>query len=282
MTRRRDLQHELAALSDIRSILDAMRNLALLETRKIARFLSAHQRALQTTADALADLSAFYAPSPMPPARTPMRVLLGSERGLCGDFNEAILHALQERRPPSAAQAMLFAVGAGLSSRLEGHPGLALRRAGPSIAEDVDTLIPALARDLERVLREREAGGFDLEVLCHVPGGDGVASISLSPFPRVPPGAPQGSAPRIHLPANDLLAELSERCLVSRLQNLLYGSLLAENEYRLRHMDAAIRKLDENAAGLRSRRNRLRQEEITEEIEIIMLSALDIQAGRPA
>jgi len=278
VTRRRDVERELAALSDIRGILDAMRNLALLETKKIERFLSAHQRALRTTADALADLGSFYASLPAGPARTPVLLLLGSERGLCGDFNEAVLRALQERRPASDGP-VLIAVGSRLISRLEGNPDLALGRAGPSIAEDVDALIPRLARDLERVLRERHAAGLDLEVLFHAPGDGRVKNASLSPFPRGVSPTPPGNPPRINLPPTDLLNDLSERYLVARLQELLYGSLLAENEHRLRHMDAAIRKLDENSLGLRSRRNRLRQDEITEEIEIIMLSAENLRPG---
>jgi len=174
---------------------------------------------------------------------------------------------------------VLIAVGSRLISPLDGNPDLALGRAGPSIAEDVDALIPPLARDLERVLRERHAAGLDLEVLFHAPGDGGVKNARLSPFPRGVSPAPPGHPPRINLPPADLLSDLSERYLVARLQDLLYGSLLAENEHRLRHMDAAIRKLDENSLGLHSRRNRLRQEEITEEIEIIMLSAESLRPG---
>ena len=279
MTRQRDVARELAALSDIRGILDAMRNLALLETRKIERFLGAHQRALRTTTDALADLVSFYAPSPPRPARIPVLVLLGSERGLCGDFNEALLRAFGERRSASAGHPMLIAVGSRLSSRLKGDPRLALSRAGPNIAEDVDALIPRLARGLEDVLRRGHVARIDLEALSHAPGDGGVKLTSLSSFPQDDLPQPPGNPPRINLPPAELLSELSERYLVLRLQDLLYGSLLVENEYRLRHMDAAIRRLDENSMGLRSKRNRLRQEEITEEIEILMLSAGELRLG---
>jgi F-type H+-transporting ATPase subunit gamma len=53
---------------------------------------------------------------------------------------------------------------------------------------------------------------------------------------------------------------------------LLYGSLLAENQRRMQHMDSATRRLERTSEELVLRRNVLRQEEITEEIEIIMLS----------
>ncbi len=60
---------------------------------------------------------------------------------------------------------------------------------------------------------------------------------------------------------------------MSVLQELLYRSLMAENQRRMQHMDSAIRLIDRTAKDLWRRRNILRQEEITEEIEVIMLSA---------
>jgi len=53
---------------------------------------------------------------------------------------------------------------------------------------------------------------------------------------------------------------------------MLYSSLIAEHHHRLRHLDAALRRLDERTRGLELRRNLLRQEEITEEIELILLN----------
>jgi len=57
-----------------------------------------------------------------------------------------------------------------------------------------------------------------------------------------------------------------------RTPALLYGSLLPENQRRMQHMDSAVRRLDRTSEELVLRRNVLRQEEITEEIEIIVLS----------
>lgn len=46
-------------------------------------------------------------------------------------------------------------------------------------------------------------------------------------------------------------------------------SLLAENQYRLQHLEGAVRRLDERLDKLATRARSLRQEEITEEIEMI-------------
>jgi hypothetical protein len=48
----------------------------------------------------------------------------------------------------------------------------------------------------------------------------------------------------------------------------------------LQHMDAAVEHLKRECEGLRLRRNALRQEEIAEEIELILLSA-EAFLGKP-
>ena len=48
---------------------------------------------------------------------------------------------------------------------------------------------------------------------------------------------------------------------------------MAENHRRAQHLEGAIRHLDEESGELKRRSNALRQEEIIEEIEVILLSA---------
>ncbi|HXZ25636.1 MAG TPA: hypothetical protein VEI24_05385 [Nitrospiria bacterium] len=57
------------------------------------------------------------------------------------------------------------------------------------------------------------------------------------------------------------------------MQSLLYQSLLVEHQQRLQHLDGSIRRLDRQCAELMRRGYALRQEEITGEIELILLSA---------
>ena len=59
------------------------------------------------------------------------------------------------------------------------------------------------------------------------------------------------------------------------LYRAFYLSFLAENRDRLRHMDGALQTLDKNWNQLHRMSNVLRQEEITEELEVIMLSAAE-------
>ena len=77
----------------------------------------------------------------------------------------------------------------------------------------------------------------------------------------------------LNLEPLQVLSQLTDQYLFAALHEVFYASLMAENRNRLEHMDNAIRRLEKDVAKLRLRYNALRQEEIIEEIEIIMLSA---------
>ncbi len=267
MSRRRELDRELEGLADIRGILDAMRNLALLETRKILRFIDAQRRSVATLAAAARDVASFHPP----PARRQggkLLVLVGTERGFCGDFNETLVRALRAQSRSAGEPAAIVAVGGRLASRLgDARPALALP--GPTIAEDVDGVIGALSEGLGTLLGR----ATEVSALVHDAQSGEVQHVPLEPFPQPERDAARRCPPCTNLAPEALLPQLAERYLLARLQALLYGSLLAENERRMRHMDAAIRHLDEDRGRLRAQRDMLRQEEITEEIEVIMLSA---------
>lgn len=66
-----------------------------------------------------------------------------------------------------------------------------------------------------------------------------------------------------------------EQYLFATLHEIAYVSLMAENQRRLRHLDGAVRHLDEQSAVLARRSNSLRQEEIIEEIEVILLGSVN-------
>ena len=60
---------------------------------------------------------------------------------------------------------------------------------------------------------------------------------------------------------------------VPYLHEILYASLLAENRRRVQHLDGALRHLDRRLDDLKRKDRRLRQEEIIEEIEVILLGS---------
>ena len=62
------------------------------------------------------------------------------------------------------------------------------------------------------------------------------------------------------------------------LHEIFYSALMTESRERLTHLEGALHRLEKETSELRLKRNILRQEEITEEIELIMLSAEQLKS----
>jgi len=79
--------------------------------------------------------------------------------------------------------------------------------------------------------------------------------------------------PMLHLAPKQMLTELTEHYLFAMLNRILYTSLMMENHRRVSHLEGAVNHLDEESAALSRQCMALRQEEIIEEIEVILLNA---------
>jgi len=280
MTQRRQLRERLAGLEESGEIIRSMKNLAYMEARRLGR-LGVHQRAVVAHIDAMAaDFLAFH-PLLAPTAAPARRVLLviGTRRGFCGAFNEHLVDSVRDALAARPEACDVIAVGHKLCTRLarELEPRTTLD--GADVAEE----IPAVLRTIVGALDAARAhhGEIMLDVIHH-DAETGVPRVHtlLPPFaPRsdVPPSAP----PLTNLAPREFLVELGEHYLFAALHAALYDSLLAENQARVRHLDGAVRHLDERSDQLRRRMQALRQEEIIEEIEVILLNAaqLDEPAG---
>jgi F-type H+-transporting ATPase subunit gamma len=275
MTRRREIEHRLHMFEEIRSIMSSMKTLAVLETHKLERFLDTQRRALRTVTDAAADFAAFH-PLPTAAPGTPVWVLVGSERGFCGDFNEAVVEALAAQKNAAA----VITVGRKLAGRLRDESRIAARLDGPSMGEEVETVIVQLVDTLNRLQSDR--GTLSVGVIHHA-GREGELRTQaiLPPFEDLAPGRVFGHPPLLNLDAEAFFAELVDQFLFAALHEVFYASLMAENYRRVRHLEGAIRHLEDHATQLGLKRNILRQEEITEELEVIMLSADALSGPAP-
>jgi F-type H+-transporting ATPase subunit gamma len=201
-------------------------------------------------------------------------VLIGAERGFCGGYNEAVLRAVGDRPTRGPSQpAGLIAIGGKLAAEIRGDPRLIASLAGPSTAEEVPQVLNDLVETLSRLAAER--GPSSLEVVHWDPDDERVEFVPvLPPFaPGRRPSAPgHRFPPRLNLTPARFLEDLVERYLFAVLHEMLYGSLMAEHRQRVRHLEGALQRVSTRTQELRLRRNALRQEEITEEIELIMLN----------
>lgn len=268
------LEQRLAGLGEIGEILRSMKNLAFMETRKLGRLI-ANQREVVRRIDAIAaDFLAFHQ-EVLPGGEAGHRVYLvvGSRRGFCGDFNERLEASLKgELTGTAGAEPAVIAVGHKLCRRLE-KGGFVAGLDGADVVEELPTVLSAIVSELDA--QRTRHGALELTVIYHeeIAGEPRVEQL-LPPFERHRGAPPQHPFPAIlDLPPRDFLLGLGEQYLFAALHAVLYESLLAENERRLRHLDGAVRHLDERAREILRRVRSLRQEEIIEEIEVILLSA---------
>ncbi len=273
MSRRREIEASLRSFHEIRDILDAMKNMARMEVHRLSRFLVTQQRVVAGIEAAGSDFVAFY-PELFRGNEPPREVLLllGSERGFCGDFNEAVLRAYGQRDASEEAQVVLL--GRKLSGKLPRDFRAAAILESASVVEEVEGVLVQLMNTLSGLENSR-AGARPLRVTVfhHEAQGEDVRTSVLQPFQQ--PGATRrgfASPPRLSLDPVVFANGLVEQYLFARLHELLYTSLMVENQIRVQHMDSAVQRLERKSAELLRRRNTLRQEEITEEIEVIMLS----------
>jgi F-type H+-transporting ATPase subunit gamma len=278
VSKRREVKARLSTLDEIDGIMVAMKNLALMETRRLATFLSTQRRAVATIEGMAADFLSFHSLDMSGRIQGPeLFLLVGSERGFCGDFNEVLLDAWPQSM---AKNAIAIGVGRRLEAKVRDDPRIAAFVDGPGVVEDVQPALLRLAKTLDTLRGQHGATG--LQVLYHDDEAGGVVARRLLPLPVPPARSKYSHHPLLNLEPQAFLSGLTEQYLYAALHEVFYSSLMAESRKRLEHMDSAIRRLEKDEAQLRLRYNALRQEEIIEEIEVIMLSAEALSGPFPA
>lgn len=286
MSKRAQIQRHLGVLNEISGIMGAMKNISLMETHKLERFLAHQHRVLAGIEATAAD---FLSHHPEIGYRTESAasgavVAIGSQRGFCGDFNESLANAVREHwRQAQRKPTGVLAVGRRLAAKLGGEPRVTASFDGPSVAEEVQPVLRRLMNALSELqAREGQTGMLTVSVFAHHEGEDQVAARSILPVP-IPGRASRHFPypPLLNLAAPTFFSQLARHYLWAQMHDVFYSSLMAENRRRLQHMEGAMQRMEEKAGELQRKYNVLRQEEITEEIEVIMLSTDALRRRAP-
>jgi F-type H+-transporting ATPase subunit gamma len=263
VSQRHQLEVRLGTLRDIGAIMRSLKTLAMLETRKLGRFIHSQKQVVQAVERAAACLLAHYPrlrrAGPDPPTANRVTLVLGSERGFCGDYNRSLVELLEPM-----TDAHYLAVGRRLWPHLEGRNNVRLLE-GANAAEEIG----AVLRNAVQVLHEIAPDGA-IRVIFHDLDRTRVRQV-MPAFTEVSPDSTP-YPPHLHLKPAVLWGELTERYLASALHEMFYSALLTENQRRLQHLEGALSHLEDQTDKLAIRSNTLRQEEITEELQVIMLN----------
>lgn len=262
MSQRREIEARLSLYEELTGILSAMRSFALAELRRINKREAAQQQVVESLATALDDLTGTPLEQNNPATLTDnssIWLLLGSERGFCGSFNEDVLrhwHSKSNRQGP------LILVGERLHGMVETTqtvhrlPGA---QGSLDAAATIDRILGAI--DMLQV-------GDPFRLMACIRDEQGSRCQQLWPLTPVHHAGPD-YPPLTFAPAKEVASGIAQHYLFHSLLALLLRSIHVENYMRLMQMETALRHLERGGEELQRLRNRLRQEEIVEEIELM-------------
>lgn len=275
MSQRREIETHARRLGELREILTSMKTLANIETRKLTRRLENQQRIVAGIEETAGDFLSCYPYSLARDGRLPeVYIAIGTERGFCGDLNERVRRRLGTCLASAPGPGpIVVAVGRRLFTKLEECPAVGATLEGADTVEEAERLVVEIVGKTDAL-----CGGEGAMKLVAVYARDGRSEVAaepvLPPFLDLIGTPPARSEPLLlNLEPVDFLVRLVDQYLLAKLQEIVYASLMNEDQRRIQHLEGAVRHLDERIAGLRRRGAQLRQEEIIEEIEVILLGA---------
>lgn len=274
--RHREVKRHLRRLDDIRQIVNSMKNIAIMETHKLSKCLAMQREAVRNIEEVAADFKYYYPDffTSYESARN-IYILIGSERGFCGNYNETILAKLDSITDKEDDSTTLIIIGNKLASRMGADAETGCIVTGAFAMEEVQTVLLHISGIISGLVDDY--GLLKLVVLYHDIKESGVVSTQvLPPFVDIEVMTEFPYPPGMNMLPIDFTRELVDQYLYASLHQILYASLMAENDHRYRHLDGAVRKLDEKGMELEQHMRFLRQEEIIQEIEVILLSAESI------
>jgi len=277
MSKRRDIETHVRTLDEIEGIMGVVKNLALMESHKLSRVLATQHRVVEDIEAAGRDFLAFHPTLAPDLSGKELYLVIGAERGFCGDFNDRLLFALDGHlRTTDDRDPALILVGRKLLERAERVHRIAATVEGPTVTEEVQPILTRVIDQLRQVAaRQTSEGRAPVTAVYHDAVTESVVVRPLRPFPSSPHAARgRPFPPLLTLPPPVFFSQLVDLYLFSLLHAIFYSALMAESRARLEHLESAMQRLERDQTDLLRRRNVLRQEEITEEIEVLMLSTL--------
>jgi len=272
MTRRHELNLHREQLHEIRNIMYSMKTLAIMETHKLDRFIKTQATMTNTIKNIATDFLHFH-PQVLPDIEpvSNIIILIGTERGFCGDFNEQLIRQLDRSFTKEIIKnsALIF-VGNKLHTVSDNTSPNVTFLEGASVVEEVFNVVNSLADQLTNYQQPSS-----LYVVYHNPHHNKPITVKLlPPFQNLrDKKSAHSSPPLLNISAKDFLLDLTDHYLFNSIHRILYASLMIENQYRTQHLENATHHLDEKTDELKHKINTLRQEEIIEEIEVILINA---------
>lgn len=282
-----DIQKRINNIQDLHSIVRTMKVLASISIRQYEKaveslvdYARTTEMALQVT---LRNRAALVEAKTKQVERLFGVIVIGSDQGMCGQFNEQIasytLKRLENMGIPQQRRSV-FALGSRVVSRLESM-GQPVENFLP-VPSSVEGIRPTVQDLLWQIDRWREEENRDTMYIFHNrlisssqsrPRITRFWPIDLDDFRFLEKKAwPTNNVPTYSMPWQDLFSAILRQYLYVALSRSLAESLASENTNRLLSMQVAERNIEEKIAEFTNIYHQQRQNSITSEL-------LDVVSG---
>jgi F-type H+-transporting ATPase subunit gamma len=266
------LKARIASLRELRDLVRALRALAASHVQEAQAALEGIRRYVEVVEDAIISGAALL-PEADDPAAAPSAanalIVVCSEHGFVGGFNERLLDRAEATRKPGQKLLVIGKRGALLAA----ERGLDVDESF-SMATHIGGVLGVTRKVAERLADiptadvvhggYRRGGSFEAEARSILPLDPDLLARSA-----------RRSPPLHHLGRETLLRQLASEYLFAEITRAVMESLASENGARLRVMENADRNIGDKLDHLRREENAVRQEAITAEL-------LDIVTGSEA
>lgn len=275
MSRATVLRARTANIEELSRVVTAMRSLAAAQVQEAERALPGIRRCADIVSNAITRTRSLLGASVASLDAPPRLVVVCSERGFVGGFNERLIEHAATMSETAAGHTWIVGTR---GVQLARSRWFAIEWTMPmaSHARGVFEAARALAGEIEQRLARGELGELAILATRHPPGES--AAIERRALLPLPPSEGRDAAalpPLHHLAPVELLARLVGEYVAGELARALMESFASENAARLQAMEAARHHISDKLSDLRGAANRMRQEEITAEL-------LDVNTGAEA
>lgn len=266
MHQQNELQYRQKLFTELTDIVTAMGNLAQVELHRIASVLPGQRQSLAACCRAFQQLQYFYPHAPGIKPQPAMLILLGSERGFCAGFNHQLASHYKECQ---ARFPVTWVVGSQLGKLLAAKRVFAGAGTTDDLVNVVQTLMDALS-----------ALPVSTPVWLHCHDMGGPRLMRLRPF-AVSTEPPDIHSLHIQEPSRKINQALQWQYLQHALFLYALVSLQAENRQRSQQMEQAKHHLKDFNGELKLQLNRLRQQKIIEDIEVLLAKQEEDNVSQP-
>ncbi|MFZ1988327.1 MAG: F0F1 ATP synthase subunit gamma [Alphaproteobacteria bacterium] len=269
MARLADIHASIGNMNELQGIVSAMRSLAGMRMQEAQRALPGVRRYAGSIVEGIASLMPRADGSGLPVGPQTGRravILLASEHGFAGGFNERLLETLQGQLKPDDELLVLGSRGVALVRERIRKPAWTYPMATRTGA--VADLINRLSAELYRGIASRDIARVEVISARFTEGSNSLiecrAVLPLDPTSLE--GAPRREPPLHNLTVSALQERLLAEYVSALLTEAVVESIASENAARFAAMESAHQNVSKKLDDLRQQARLMRQAEITSEL----------------